>query len=122
MFGATAISGPGPNPGPVDYIGTAVFGIVLGLGFLRGTRMRVELDDEGVTVFNYFSTRRVDRGALVDASADYGGLRLICADASVVTAATLGKPNWATWLHRRTQADERVDVVRRWIAGRRNQN
>ena len=122
-FTGLAISGPGPNPGPIDYIGTAIFGLVLSLGFLRATRMRIELSDRGVTVFGFVRTTFMPWSELADVSADYGGLRLVRIDGVVVTAGSLGKPNWATWLRRRTAADRRVDVIReRMLTGRTNAN
>lgn len=118
IFGATAFSGPGPDPGPVDYVGTLLFGVVMAAGFLRGTRMRIEVAQDGVTVFNYLSTRRVAWEDVVDVTADYYGLRLVLANGEVVTASGIAKPNWAVWLRRRTKVDDVVDVIREYVARR----
>jgi hypothetical protein len=111
-FLAVAASGPGPDPGPADYVVTLVVGAVLSLPFLRATRMKVVLNDQGVTVFRILSTESIPWSELSDVSVDYGGLRLLRVDHQVVTAASMGKPNWATWLHRRVTADERVEIIR----------
>ena len=111
LSGAVTASGPGPDPGPIDYIGTAAFGIVVSLVFLRAARMRVELDDRGITVFGLFTTKFLPWSELAGVSADYGGLRLIRTDGTVVTAGSMGKPNWATWLHREAPADGWVAVI-----------
>jgi hypothetical protein len=118
VLSATAIGGPGPHPTAVDYVGTSVFGLLMGLGFVRGVRMRVELDEAGVTAYNYVTTRRVPWHELAAVDADYVGLRLVRNDGSVVTATGVGKPNWATWLHRRVLADDAVDRIRLELARR----
>jgi hypothetical protein len=41
----------------------------------------------------------------------HGSLRLRRSDRSVVTAGSVGKPNWANWFHRRIAADGRVDLI-----------
>ena len=117
-FGSTAVSGPGPDPGPVDYVGTVLFGVVMAVGFVRGTRMRIEVAEDGVTVFNYLSTRRVAWGDIVIVTVDYYGLRLALADGEVVTASGLAKPNWARWLRRRTKVDDAAEVIREEVARR----
>jgi Bacterial PH domain len=89
VFGAIALSGPGPDSGPIDYIGTAAFGIIASLVFLRATRVRVELDDRGITVFRVFTTEFLLWSDLADVSADYGGLRLVRNDGHVVTAGSM---------------------------------
>jgi hypothetical protein len=119
LSGAVTASGPGPDPGPIDYIGTAAFGIVVSLVFLRAARMRVELDDRGVTVFGLFTTKFLPWSELAGVSADYGGLRLVRTDGNVVTAGTMGKPNWATWLHREAPADEWVATISYQLSMRR---
>jgi hypothetical protein len=113
LFTATALSGPGPEPGPIDYIGTFVFGCLISLGFLRATRLRVEIEDRGITVFHLMRTQSVSWSELGSVSVDYHGLRLARTDGSVVTVGHLGKPNWAIWLRRRVAADERVAVIQR---------
>jgi Bacterial PH domain len=110
-FGAIAISGPGPNPGPIDYLTTIAFGVISSLLFLRATRMRVEVDDHGVTVCRIFTTVSIPWDELADVSVDYGGLRLMRSDGTVVTAGSMGKPSWASWFHRGDAADERVDLI-----------
>jgi hypothetical protein len=118
-FLALAISGPGPNPDAGDRIGTLVLGIALSLGFSRGTRMRVVMNDSGVTVYHLFRTESVPWVDLADADVDYGGLRLIRTDGQVLTARSMGKPNWATWMGRTVPADDRAEMVRQEIARRR---
>lgn len=118
-FIALGASGPGPDPSVGDYIGPADFGVALFVLFARATRMRAQLDDVGVTVFGYFTTRLVSWSQLADVSADYGGLRLWCTNGDVVTVATMGKPNWSTWTHRRVRADDRVDLIEAEMMKRR---
>lgn len=118
-FGVTAASGPGPDPGPLDYIGTALYGIAFAAGFLRGTRMRVEVAEEGITIFNYLSTRRAAWEEIVAVTADYYGLRVVLANHEVITASGLARPNWAAWLRRRTKVDDVVEVIQEELARRR---
>ncbi len=81
-------------------------------GFVRGTRMRIEIADDGVTVFNYIGTRRVAWTEITEVTADYYGLRLLLANGQIVTASGLAKPNWAAWLNRRTKVDDVADLIR----------
>lgn len=118
LFGSTTAMGPGPDPGPVDYIGTSAFGMIMSLGFLRATRCRVELTEAGVTIFNYMATYRIEWKDLQDASVDYYGLHLRQVDGTVITVGSLGKTNWSTWFRRRTAADDRVDLIQRELRRR----
>ena len=111
-FAAVAVSGPGPNPGLVDYVGVAVFGAVVALLFLRATRMRVELADSGVTVYRLLTTQQVAWEDISDVRVDYFGLHIVCRSGVVVSAGSMGKSNWSTWRGTRTSADSRVDQLR----------
>jgi hypothetical protein len=117
MFAAVVASGPGSNPKAVDYIGTAVFGAIVSLGFFRTTRMRLEADDEGITAYGYFRTRRVPWSSITDAAANYFGLQIFVDNGQVLTVAALGKSNWSRWFKQRTQADEAADFVRARVRG-----
>jgi hypothetical protein len=115
---AVAIAGPGPHPGSLDRIGAVAFGVAGGALFVRGTRMRLELDDAGITIYGYFLTRKVRWSDIAAVRADYGGLRVVTKDGEIVTAVSLGKSNWSSWLKVRTRADRIVDQLRDEIAGR----
>jgi hypothetical protein len=91
LFVAIAVAGSGPDPGPVDYLGTVTLGVIVSLVCLRATRMRVELNDRGITVFHWFTTEFVPWVDVADVSVDYGGLQLIRTDGDVVTAGSMGK-------------------------------
>ena len=107
---AIVLSASVRDPGPTA--GVLLFGVVISLGFLRSTRVRVVLDDRGVTVYRLVTTEFVPWSDLAAVNVDYGGLRLLRSDGGTVTAASMGKPNWATWLNRRVAPDDWVDVIR----------
>jgi hypothetical protein len=111
LFGATTIGGPGPDPRVDDYIASAALGLPFMLGFYRATRLRLELTDDGVTMFRLFTTTRVAWLDISDISVDYYGLHVRRTDGAVVTAGFLGKPNWATWLGRRSRGDEVAELL-----------
>lgn len=95
-----------------DHIGTSIYFGIGALGFARASRMRVELSDDGLTVFKLFTTKFVSWSDLASVSADYHGMRLLRTDGVTVTAGSLGKSNWSKWDDRRVEADHRVDIVR----------
>jgi hypothetical protein len=105
MFGVTAISGPGPHPGAIDYVGTWLMGVVLAAALAWGTRMRIEVDATGITAVNYFSTKRVPWTEYAGAAANYNGLWIRRRNGQPVRARGIARPNWAKWLHRETRCD-----------------
>jgi hypothetical protein len=109
----TAALAPLINKPYGNTLGTAVLSALTSLGFLRATRMRVEFGAAGVAVHGYFTTSHVRWDDFESASADYGGLRIKRRDGAQVTAVCLGKPNWATWLHCSSDADEAVATLNR---------
>jgi hypothetical protein len=102
-----------------NTLGAAVVLVFASVAFLRGTRMRVEYDAIGVAVYGYFATSRVLWEEFESANADYSGLRVKRRNGDQVTAVCLGKPNWATWLGRRTAADDAAATLNRVASERR---
>jgi hypothetical protein len=110
MLGVVA-SGPGPDPGPVDYIGASVLGVAWVLVLLRATRMRVELSDVGVRMFHYFDTPLVPWVDTSDVAAGYYGLAIILKDGTSLRTTALGKSNWSTSTGTRSSADDAVEAI-----------
>jgi Bacterial PH domain len=92
--------------------------VVLVVFLLRLSRSRIELDEAGLTVYNFFRTCPVRWDDVADVDVDYQGLRLVLTNGAVVNTTTMGKSNWSIWTHRRTKADERVDIIRQELRRR----
>ena len=116
VFGIATANGPGPHPGLLDYVGTAASGVIFALAFLRGARLRIEVDQSGITIFNFWKTRVVQWDEIAECRADYYGIKILQADGTTTTASAIGKPNWSKWLHRSTRADE----VAAWLQAEAN--
>lgn len=80
-----------------------VIALVLGAALLRATRLRVRVDDEGVTACTLVRTHRVPWSDLVGAVADRRGLVLLRAEAPPVLVQSLGQTALARWLRPGTQ-------------------
>jgi hypothetical protein len=107
---------PQPDGGPADYVGLAVIGSVGILGFLRATRMRLELSDAGVRMFRFFDTPFVQWAEISDAKVSYFGLTIVRIDGTKVRTAALGKSNWSRWTGAYSSADDAVWTI---LAARR---
>lgn len=118
VFPALAVTEPGPDPQPSDYVVLAIYGAACALLSLRATRMRVELADSDITVYRLFRTFRVPWQDVEDIAVDYHGLHIICRTGKVLTAGSLGKSNLSSWLGSRTSADERADQLRAAVEAR----
>lgn len=108
MFGMVAVGGPGPDPGPGDYIGTTIFGLVVGVAFWWAGRIRIEVDDSGVTVVSYFRTAHVAWTDIAGFTADYF-FTVTRTDGSVVRSAVLGKARWRLYAAKRGPSDAIAD-------------
>jgi hypothetical protein len=85
----------------------AAFSGAAALGFWRQSRLRIHADEEGLTIVNYLSSRRIawtdmDR---FDSSTGYLGTRLLLRDGTIVLLNALQKANAASWLGWETRAD-----------------
>ena len=113
-----AAEGPGPDPGPEDYIGAVVLAVLSFAGCWRASRMRLETSPAGVTVVGYFRARTIRWVEIAGFTVDYGGLHVVVKNDGVVTARMLGKANWQTWTRRRSRnedtADHLADQLRRF--------
>jgi hypothetical protein len=107
-----AADGPGPDPGPEDYVGAVILGVIFFAAFWRGSRMRLESSANGVTVVGYFSARSISWAEIAGFAVDYGGLHVILESGDVVTARMLGKANWQTWTGRRSRNEDTVDYLK----------
>jgi hypothetical protein len=87
--------------------------------FYRGTRTRIELGDSDLLVYTLFATRHIARVDVADVAVDYGGLHMGRRDGTVVTVATMGKPNWSTWLKREAAADRWARRIAAWAHAQR---
>ncbi len=97
LFGELTVS---PDRGLQHYwrIGWSIIIIV---GCLRATRLRIEVDDEGIAAFNFFSTQRTRWSEIVNVSAQPFGLWISLKGGKFMTATAFAKPN----VPGRTKAD-----------------
>ena len=102
-----------------DFAALITFGLVAAAFFLRGTPARIELSNTGLDVYTLFTTRCVARADVSEVSVDYGGLHIVLRDGGVVTVATMGKPNWSTWLKREAAADRWARRIAAWAHAER---
>jgi hypothetical protein len=89
----------------VDYVVLSAMGVASAAVFHRATRMRIELTSDGLDVYKLVTTEHIVWKEIAEVSVDYYGLHLVLADRQIVTAGSMGKPNWATWLRREAAAD-----------------
>jgi hypothetical protein len=87
-------------------------GVVLGFGalwiliFLRMRRMRIEIFDTGIVVYNYLETVSVRFEHWVKCSAALHGLEIRTDNHSPVVAPGFGTPSWGPRLYQRSMADD----------------
>ena len=105
----SAVQGPGPDPGPEDYVGMVIFGMLSFAGFWRASRMRLEASDTGVTVYGYFSDASASWSRIQGFEVSYNGLYVICSDDRYIRATGLGKSNWKAWAGRRSRNEDIAD-------------
>jgi hypothetical protein len=108
MIGMVAVNGPGPDPGPGDYIGTSIFGLLVAVAFWRAGRIRIEVDDSGVTVVSYFRTAHVAWTDIARFTADYF-FTVTRTDGSILRSAVLGKARWRLYADKRGPSDTVAD-------------
>jgi hypothetical protein len=89
------------------YVALGVIGFGSAAGFCRATRLRIEMSESGLDVYKFFRTVHVPWRDVVGASADYYGLHIRLASGRTVTAASMGRPNWASWLRLKEVAPDR---------------
>ena len=116
LFGMVAVSGPGPDPGPVDYIGTAIFGLIVAWGFWWAGRIRIEVDASGVTVVGYFRTAEIAWADIACFTADYY-FTVMRTDGSVIRSAVLGKARWRLDTNRRGPSDDVAEQLNARLEG-----
>ena len=97
-----------PPEGILDRYYAVAQGLILAASALRATRLRIELDEDGVTAFNFFSTMRISWTEIVDVRATYFGLAIALADGRTLTATAVPRPD-VSW---RTKADDVADYLR----------
>lgn len=102
---------------PVLAATLAAGGIVGCVLYARAARMRLDVDDEGVTVVGLFRTRPVPWADVVGVVAGYEGLRVLVAEgrgpvlhsiSRTRRAVTLGVPCWADAVAERLTEEARA--------------
>ncbi|MCA1707344.1 MAG: hypothetical protein LC808_30390 [Actinobacteria bacterium] len=77
------------------------------LTLLRATRFRIEIDRDGLDIFNFFSPQHVDFSEILDAAATFYGIRLSLTSGETVTGRGITRPN-VPW---ETKADRVADYI-----------
>lgn len=95
-----------------------VIALVLAAVLLRATRLRVRVDDEGVTACTLVRTQRVPWSDLVGAVADRRGLVLLRAEGPPVLVQSLGQTALARWLRPGTQGRDVAAALEAEVARR----
>lgn len=101
-------------------IGLRVFGSVLGLAlgapFLVTAiavphRCRVVLEKDGVTIGRFLKGQSIRWSEIESASPSYFGIQIYKHDGSSVVCPAVQKSNLASWLGKRTRADDLADLI-----------
>jgi hypothetical protein len=79
-------------------------------------RPKLCIDGERMMIRNAGRTRTVPRELVHRASPTYYGLFIHLKDRHIHRARAIQKPNYATWLKRRTRADQVADEINLWAA------
>ena len=109
-FTAAPPSATGYLPAAVLWVLTAVTAI----GVWRGAfRPSITCTPTGLHIRNPGSEAFVPWADIHTVTPGYYGIAIKERTGDVVTAWAVQKPNWATWLHRRTRADDVADAIRR---------
>lgn len=91
-----------------DGISCAVayaFGIAWCYAFLRMRRIRIEVYEAGIAVWNYFATKNLGFDHWVACAPGFGGMRIRTDDDEITTAAGFARPSWGPHLDRPSDAD-----------------
>ena len=94
-----------------DYVVLTAIGLVLATYFLSVARQRIEISERGLRAHTSVRTYWIPWDEIVWCSTGYWGLTIGLRDGRSIRVATLGKPNWSVWFHRRVVADEAVDYI-----------
>jgi hypothetical protein len=79
-------------------------------------RPKLCIDSERMTIRNTGRTRTFSRELVRRASPTYYGLFIHLKDGHIHRARAIQKPNYASWLKRRTRADQVADEINQWAA------
>jgi hypothetical protein len=79
--------------------------------WLYALRVSITASDNGVTVVSLTGTTRIAWDEIMHCTPGYWGIEITLRDGTVVNASAIQKPNYATWLKRRTRADEVADAL-----------
>jgi hypothetical protein len=106
--GVTAGGGVAPGVAALLW----VFAVTLALGAWRILFVPyVALQSTQVVVQNRIGRTAIPYSEIVAVRAGYYGIRITKRDRGEVLAWAVQKPNWATWSHKRTRADDLVGAI-----------
>lgn len=111
LFALLAVGDTGASPSGGSATELYLISAFVGLVLLRGARLRVRVDEAGVTAFSLVRTHRVPWPELVGAVADGRGLVLLRADEAPVLVQSLGQTALARWLRPGTQGTDVADAL-----------
>lgn len=111
LFVLLLVAGPGRSPTGGSATELYLIGLVLGAALLRGARIRVRLDDHGVTAYSLLRTHRVPWDEVVGAAADSRGLVVLRAQGPAVLILSLGQTALAPRLRPAAQGDAIAEAI-----------
>ncbi|CAN5492652.1 hypothetical protein BH24ACT4_BH24ACT4_17760 [soil metagenome] len=111
LFVLLAVGDAGASPSGGSATELYLISAVVALVLLRGARLRVRVDDGGVTAYSLVRTHRIPWEELVGAVADAKGLVLLPATGAPVLVQSLGQTALARWLRPRTQGTDVADAL-----------
>lgn len=95
-----------------------VISLLVGLALLRATRLRVRVDESGITACTLVRTHRLPWDELVGALADRRGLVLLPATGNAVMVQSLGQTTVARWLRSGLSGEEVAADINEELAHR----
>ncbi|HXH56499.1 PH domain-containing protein [Iamia sp.] len=111
LFVLLLVADPGRSPSGGSATELYLIGLGLGAVLLRGARIRVRLDDGGVTVYSLLRTHRVPWDQVVGAVADSRGLVVLRAEGRAVLVQSLGQTALASRLRPAAQGDAIAEAI-----------
>ena len=113
---AVALTASPPSAGYLPAVVIWVVVLVFSVGVWRSAyRAYVACTREGLRVRNAWEEFFVPWAEIASVKPTYWGLWIIKHDGKIVTARAVQKSNAATWLKRRTRADEVAEAIRERI-------
>lgn len=88
------LSGPGPDPGPLEYVALSVLSAVFAAGALRTCRWAVGVSETRVVVIGLFSERSLAWWEITHCVTDDGGMHIYSDHGDVLTERYFGRPKW----------------------------